>query len=179
MSIAPSTYPYSRSAGVCAATGRAFAPGERYYGTLVENAAGTLERRDYSKEAWDAGQRPHAPERLFAAWRAAFHEHTPDKQPLLGDDELLDLWEQLAAADQPRQIAFRYVLTLLLARRRLLRVTGSHPRRGDTPAALLVLRKGDDQNRPLEVIDPLLDEAAVAEVIDQLGQVLPGTDPKN
>lgn len=179
MSIAGSPYPASRSSGTCAATGIPLTDGERYVAVLVENESepgGVLERYDYSLTSWDAGHRPSPPARVFAVWRATFQEHQPAKQPLLGDDELLDLFEQLGEADQAKQIAFRYVLALLLVRRRLLRVVGSRPHGGDAPAALLVLPKGLTEGQPIAVIDPGLDDAAAADVIEQLGQVLPGAD---
>ncbi len=179
MSMAGSTYPVSRSSGTCAATGAPFAPGERYVAVLVESEGGTggvLDRRDYSQAAWDAGSRPGGTAKVFAVWRATYQEHQPAKQPLLGDDELLDLFEQLGEADQPKQIAFRYVLALLLVRRRLLRVEGSRPHGADAPGALLVLPKGQTEGQPMAVIDPGLDDAAAADVIEQLGQVLPGAE---
>lgn len=179
MSIAGSTYPVSRSSGTCAATGTPFAAGERYVAVLAERAGeadGSLERLDFSQAAWESGARPAPPARVFAAWRAAYQENPPSRQPLLGDDELIDLFEQLGEADQPRQIAFRYVLALLLVRRRLLRVTGSRPRTAEAPGALLVLPKGVTEGQPIAVIDPGLDDASIAEVIEQLGQVLPGAE---
>lgn len=176
MALPGSTYPVSRTVGACAATGRGFVAGERFVATLVELPDGSLERRDFSVEAWDQNQRPQG--HLFAVWRATYQEPQPDKQPLLGDAELIDLFEQLGEATASRQIAFRYVLALLLIRRRLLRVVGSRPHGGDSPGALLVIQKGQDESTPTQVIDPGLDDAATAEVIEQLGQVLPGTQAR-
>ena len=179
MSMAGSTYPVSRSSGACAETGAPFASGERYVAVLAERDGepdGALERRDYSLGAWESGARPPAPLRVFAVWRATYQEHPPAKQPLLGDEELLDLFSQLGEADQPKQISFRYVLGLLLVRRRLLRVVGSRHRTAEAPGALLVLPKGQTEGHPIAVIDPGLDDAAIADVIEQLGQVLPGAE---
>mgnify|MGYP000874453704 FL=1 len=178
MSFAGSAYSVTRSAGACSHSGVAFAPGERFIAALAEREDGTLERVDYSTASWEAGARPSPPLRLFATWRATYQEASPSKRTLMGDEELIDLFGQLAEADQPRQVAFRYVLCLLLIRRRLLKVAGSRPRTAAEPGALLVVYKGQDSDltAPLAVTDPGLDDAAVSEVIEQLGQVLPGVE---
>lgn len=174
MSMTGNSYPVARSTGRCAASGRAFEQGERYVATLVEREQeGVLERLDYGVEAWNQGARPAGPGRVFASWRSTFQEHPATKKPLLGDDELLDLFEQLGEATDPRQISFRYVLALLLVRRRLLRMVGSKPRTAERPAIMLVLPRGSvPEQSPVEVVDPGLDEAAIAEVIEQVGQIL-------
>jgi hypothetical protein len=179
MSITGTSYPVARSTGVCAATGRTLQNGERYVATLVERADGgsQLDRIDFSAEAWQQGARPQPPLRILGVWRAAFTEHPVAKKALLDDGELLDMFEQLGEATQANQIAFRYVLTLLLVRRRLLRMMGSRPRTADRPALMLVLPKGVGADQtPIEVIDPGLDDAAVAEVIEQIGQIMPTGD---
>jgi len=175
MSIVGSSYPVAKSTGVCAASGRALVVGEKYVAMLVERdpESVALERLDYSLEAWDRGLRPGAPVRVFGVWRSTYQESAAVKKPLLGDDELLDLFEQLAAATEQRQLAFRYVLALLLVRRRLVRMVGSRPRKADSPAIMLVVPKGlPPETEPMEVVDPGLDDAAVLEVIEQVGQII-------
>jgi hypothetical protein len=175
MSMTGASYPVARSTGLCAATGRPLATGERYVAVLVERNpdSGLLERVDFSLDAWTQGARPPAPAKVFGVWRSTFHETAPTKKPLLGDDELLDLFEQLGEATAASQISFRYVLTLLLVRRRLLRMMGSKPKTQDRPALMMVIPRGvGAEYQPIEVIDPGLDDAAVAEVIEQVGQII-------
>lgn len=179
MSMTGASYPIARSTGICAATGRALVVGERYVAALIERTpdSAALERADFSLDAWNQGARPAAPARTFGVWRASFHEHVQAPKPLLDDDELLDLFEQLGEATAANQIAFRYVLTLLLVRRRLLRMMGSKPRTPDRPALMMVVPKGQGAEMPpIEVVDPGLDDAAVAEVIEQVGQIIATTD---
>ena len=65
------------------------------------------------------------------------------------------------------------MLTLLLVRRRLLRMMGSKPKTQDRPALMMVIPRGvGAEYQPIEVIDPGLDDAAVAEVIEQVGQII-------
>jgi hypothetical protein len=103
---------------------------------------------------------------LFGFWRGSYRAAELKKQPLLGDAELLDLFEELGAATEPRQLTFRYLLTLLLVRRRVLRVVG-------TKAGMMqVLLRGDAEREPISVTDPGLDDQAIADAIEQLGQVV-------
>lgn len=172
--IFSSSYPISRSTGRCAATGREFALGEAMVVALVEvEGREDLQRLDYSAAAWAEGARPGmgqaAGMTLFASWRGAYQPGDTKKKLLLGDDELLDLFEQLAASDQPRQRAFRYVLALLLVRRRILVYEGQQA------GVMRVREKRLVAETPapiVDVIDPGLDDETTAAVIEQLGEVI-------
>lgn len=178
MAVTGSSYPFARSSGRCAATGQPFAEGDPYIATLVERQGQTLERLDFSAGAWEQGQRPAPPATLFGFWRARYQAAESKKQPLLGDAELLDLFEELSAATEPRQLTFRYLLTLLLVRRRILRVVATKP------GQMLVLPRGsggavagDVTREPIPVIDPGLDDQAIADAIEQLGQIVATDTP--
>lgn len=176
--IFSSSYPISRSTGRCAATGREFALGEAMVVALVEvEGREDLQRLDYSVAAWAEGARPGSGlgsgsvpgMTLFASWRATYQPADTKKKLLLGDDELLDLFEQLAASDQPRQRAFRYVLALLLVRRRILVYEGQQA------GVMRVREKRLAAETPapiVDVVDPGLDDETTAAVIEQLGEVI-------
>lgn len=165
-----STFTISRSTGTCSATSRALDSGERYVATLVERPGQPLlERLDFSLEAWEKGARPTPPLRLFGVWRATMFPPDAKKQALLSDPELLELFEELGGAIEPRQQAFRYLLALLLVRRRVLKMVGSDSGR------LLVQPKtlaNAPEGATIEVKDPGLTDEAIAQAIEQLGQVV-------
>jgi hypothetical protein len=167
MAMTGSSYPFARSTGVCAASGRALVEGEAYVAALVEREGQSgLERVDYSADAWERGARPREPMRVFGFWRGTFAAGETKKQPLLGDAELLDLFEELGGASEPKQVTFRYILALLLTRRRILRVVST------TPGGMMVVVRGEAGKEPISVVDPGLDEQAIADAIEQLGQVV-------
>jgi hypothetical protein len=166
MSMTQPSYALGHCSGRCAATGREFNPGEVFVASLFESLPGRrLERADYSLQAWEGGARPGPANALFGFWRATYSPAPEKKSPLLSDPELLDLFEELQGAAEHKQVVFRYVLALLLVRRRVLRLMGSPPGR------LLVLPRGE-AGQPREVVDPGMDEAAVGEAIEQLSQVV-------
>jgi hypothetical protein len=98
----------------CAATERALAPGDECY-SVLEIAGVEVVRKDYSPEAWKG-----APEAAFGWWKSRVPEPTAKKIKLAPNDVLLELFDQLA--DKTEQQDLRYVLALLLVRRRVLRV---------------------------------------------------------
>ncbi len=160
---------FRSSTGRCVATARAFTPGETYIACLVENAAGELVRLDVSRDSWDGGFRPEG--RLFGHWKTAFRAHAPARKALLSDDELTDLFEGLGDPTEAKQRSFRFVLALLLVRRRIMKVIGSRDR-----ALVLVPRRATAAPVEYVVPDPGMDDRAVADAIEQLSDVLAG-DP--
>lgn len=166
----------------CAATERELATGDRYVAALVQNLeADSFERLDYSEEAWAGGARPAKPLILLGFWRGVVPEPGAKKKMLIDDQSLLELFEQSgevggeegeAGESEKDRAAFRFVLSLILLRKRLLIQEGS---RGTT---MLVRAKGTP--RPpegpalVEVADPGLDEATISRVTERLGAVIAG-----
>jgi hypothetical protein len=175
MAISGSPYPVARPTGRCAASGQAFGEGDPFIAVLVEREGQPgLERLDYSIEAWENGVRPEPPLRVFGFWKATYsQQEVSKKQPLLGDAELLDLFEDLSQASEPKQVTFRFILALLLIRRRVLRVVGTKP------GLMMVVPRGAGEagREPIAVTDPGLDDQAIADAIEQLGQVV-ATEPQ-
>ena len=141
-----------------------------------------LARRDYSLEAWEkikgvggggggggggAAEGLGPGERVFASWRAVVGEQGKPERLLVDDDSLMDLFEQLEGQTEPKRAAFRFVLALLLVRKRLLILDRAERDR------LLVRFKGEDKDaQPTVVVDPGLDEQTLSEVESQLEAVI-------
>jgi hypothetical protein len=103
-----------RCARRCAATDRVLEPGDICYSVLEVQGADVI-RKDYCPEGWSG-----APDGAFGWWKARIPEPTAKKIKLAPNDVLLELFDQLA--ERPDQADLRYVLTLLLIRRRVLRI---------------------------------------------------------
>jgi hypothetical protein len=168
------SFQIGRSTGICAATGRALAPGDAYVAVLLERPdSDDLDRQDYSRDAWDAGCRPSSG-RIFASWRGLVPPHDARRRLLIDDSALLDLFEQLAEQTDPRRVAFRYVLALILIRKRFLTWEATRP----GSIVVRVRRPGGPTSAAdaVEVADPGLDDATIADVMDQLTAVMAGDD---
>jgi hypothetical protein len=103
-----------RSTRRCAATDRPLEPGELSYSVLEVNGADVV-RKDYCSEAWTG-----PPESALGWWKTRIPQLTNKKVKLAPNDVLLELFDELA--DRPEQSDLRYVLVLLLIRRRVLRL---------------------------------------------------------
>jgi hypothetical protein len=97
----------------CAATSRALNPGEVYF-SVLEASAHDFVRHDFCVEAW-AGP----PEECVGWWRSRVPAKDDNQPRLAPTDVMLNLFEALA--ERPGETEFRYLLGLLLLRRRILR----------------------------------------------------------
>jgi len=97
----------------CATTGRALKPGDVYF-SVLELRGAELFRHDYCAEAW---QRP--PETCLGWWRSRVPTKDDAKPQLAPVDVMLNLLAALAG--RPDDEPFRYLLGLLLLRRRVVR----------------------------------------------------------
>jgi hypothetical protein len=122
MAYAESWHVRSRSRE-CAATGRAFTDGETIVTALFPDpeSSGYL-RRDYSPEAWNA--LPDDAETPFSFWKTTFSapsgNEAADPIEKLSPEEIL---ARLVEEDQDHTENTRYILAVMLERRKLLRET--------------------------------------------------------
>jgi len=175
-SLTSQNYSVGRPSARCAATGVELTPGTRYVAALVErDGEEGFDRLDYTLDAWNEG---HRPPRLFGFWRSVVPEQGEEHKPIVDDEALLSLFEQLGDSDDAKRLAFRYVLALMLVRKRLIRHEST--RRVDGVANLVIRLRGPsgwgEDSRVEEVVDPGLDQETILSVTEQLGQVLRGEE---
>jgi hypothetical protein len=156
-------YAIARTSGACAVTQRAFAPGEKFMAALRETPVG-FERVDVSVERWN----DFAKDDLVAFWQATMPQGN-QKKPLFVDDTVLcDLFERLADVQEPAKLNFRFVLGLILMRKRLLQYDTTR-RDGDAEFWQVKLK---GREGALEMLNPHLDESQMQDVGQQLGEIL-------
>jgi hypothetical protein len=110
-------YELQRCTRHCEVTGRELSPGEWYYTALMEEG-NDLRRHDYSAEAWKG-----APPEAIGWWKAQVPDRNAGRMRWAPNDVMLDFFDELAA--QPDRQDMRYVLALLLVRRRVMRLEES------------------------------------------------------
>lgn len=114
--IVTNEWEIARGSGKCTNTGREFSEGESYYTVLFETPVG-FERRDYSLEGWTG-----PPEGTFCYWRTRVPVRDRKTGALSIDTELLtQIFLRLEDELSEQSQQFRFVLALLLMRKRLLR----------------------------------------------------------
>src|SRR5687768_13151558 len=158
-----SGYDVSRPHGVCAVTGRAIGPDEKFMAALRETSAG-FERLDILMPAWAEFDRKD----VVAFWQTVMPRHEQKKKLFVDDQVLCDLFERLGEVTEPAKLNFRFVLGLILMRKRMLMYEDS---RNDEGREVWTMRfKGKEQR--LDMLNPRLAEEQVAEVSKQLGSIL-------
>lgn len=101
----------------CTATQKPFEQGEFFYTALYRDAGG-FRREDVSLEAW-AGL-PAEP-RPFSFWKAKFEMPPPPPPEPLAKQDAESILRKLIADNSPATTNARYILALMLERKRLLK----------------------------------------------------------
>ncbi len=168
-----STWTISRRQGRCAETERDFEEGERHI-SLLTVIEGALQRADLSVGAWDSLQaRIEAGEAAPPLFHWFTRHHVERKKTVQLDLESLDrLFLELEGRDELQVRELRYVLCLLLMRKRRVKVE-KVLREGDEEA-FIVKRPRDDRRYKVFVYDFEADR--LDEVRAQLQAVFDGAE---
>jgi hypothetical protein len=159
-------YDVPRPEGHCAVTGRKIEPGEKFFAAIRETPEG-IGRVDVSPEAWEGFDHSRGGG-VLAFWQTVMPAHEQKKKVFVDDEVLCTLFERLADATEPVKVNFRFVLGLILMRKRL--IVYEDARKEDGRDVWVVRMKGKDER--LLLTDPKLNEQQVAEVSQQLGEIL-------
>lgn len=152
----------TKTLGECCGTGRKFGIGEEYFAALIETDEG-LERRDFGLDFWQEEQ----PD-VYCFWKTKISDPEQKKQLFIDDDMLMTFFERLAEETDPEKINFRFVLTLVLMRKRILKYDSSEVKNGQEIWKLRVT----GEKRTVEVVDPHLAEDQIEQLSSQIGQIL-------
>ena len=145
----------------CAASGRALVEGEEFFSVLVAEGS-QVRRLDYAAEAWSG-----APAGALGWWKSRMPAPAARKARLAPSDVLLELFHSLAEVEASRDM--RYVLALLMVRRRILRL--EETLLDDAKNETLVLYSPRDE-QTYEVPAVLPDEQRTQEIQDELARLL-------
>lgn len=146
---------------MCAGGGREIAAGETFHSVLIRDGA-DVKRLDYAQEAWSG-----PPADAIAAWTSVMPAREGgDKRKLAPSEVLLQLFHELA--DAPGQEDLRYVLTLMLIRRRIMRLEDTTSAGGAETMTLYCAR--DEQTYQVPAVMP--EPARVDEIQNYLTGLL-------
>ncbi len=150
----------------CTKCGREFAIGDEYLATVRLASTGIVrEDRCLScGEALEAG--------VFSHWRARRAAGTTYARRL-DFDSLLELFRRLEGHEDDQSSRLRWIVAILLLRRRLLVQTG---REQDGEREVLLLKPKHEEH-VFRVVDPGLDDDAFATMRDDLARIF-NLDPK-
>lgn len=153
-----------RRGEACAGCGNAFEIGEALLTVLYEAEAG-YERRDYCAHC----QPPELPAPL-GTWRTRRPEPAAKRVQPFDRETIYGFFERLEDADEPSRVQFRFVLALLLWRKKVLKMERAVDDGGREIWEFLVPRTGTVHR----VARPDLDEQQLEQLSAQLEQLLAG-----
>lgn len=149
-------------ARTCTATGRPLAPGDRTVSALTETPTGYA-RADFAADAW-----PGPPAGCVAYWPGKIRASSAAKPPTFPEAMLADWFVHLAGTPDPSKANLRYVVALLLMRKKRLKFEDTKATPG---GPVLVVRDAKSGARH-EVPDPRLTGDELAAVEAEIGRVL-------
>jgi len=154
-------YEVQRCTRHCAATGRELRPGEDVFSVLVSEG-GKLVRHDYAAEAWEG-----PPEDAVGWWKSQIPRPDAKRLHWAPNDVMLQFFEDLE--EQPARQDMRYVLALLLVRRRVMRLEEeSRDEQGRQTLVLYCPRR--ETTYRVAVVLP--DESRIQEIQQELAALL-------
>jgi hypothetical protein len=156
-------YEVGRPLGRCCVTGKVIEPGEKFVAALLENPTG-FQRIDCSAGSWPNFDRKD----VIAFWHTAMPRPEQKKKVFVDDNVLCELFERLADVSEPAKLNFRFVLGLILMRKRL--VIYENTRKEGNQEIWSVRMKG--RQDLLDLLNPRLDENQIREVSQQLSEIL-------
>ncbi len=101
----------------CSVTGREFVEGENFY-TLLYREGDGFRREDLSEEAWANRNDNIQP---FSFWRSKYEPPAPPPPEALRKDDAEGLLRTLIGDQNPAYLNARYILALMLERKKVLR----------------------------------------------------------
>lgn len=146
----------------CSVSGRDLQPGERFYSVLVDEG-GKLIRKDFSEEAWQG-----PPNGTFGFWAGKVPPRDERRKLRIDDDMLFDCFRRLSGETEPAKINFRYVVALLLMRRK--RFKFEEAKHADGHEVLVV--RCTRSRETYDVVNPRLNDAEMAAVQEEVFKVL-------
>jgi len=153
-----------RSNGKCAGTGRTLQPEEEYYAALVDKK-NCFERCDYSLDYWQENK-----PQVFCFWKTRILPLNQKKKIWVDDAILINLFERLAEQQESQKIHFRFVLALILMRKRLLKYEDSQK---DGEKEIWKMRFSREKEIH-QVINPHLEEEQIQQLAQELRTILQG-----
>ena len=146
----------------CSKTGRELRPGEKFYSVLYDRGT-AYERCDFSVEAFDG-----PPADAFSFWMGHVPPREGPQRVQFDEEVLFDFFERLSEETEPRKVSFRYILTLLLMRRKRLKFEEVRTEAG---AEWLLLHCAKTR-KTYKVVNPRLTEEQLAAVQEEVQKVL-------
>lgn len=149
-------------------TGEPFKDGEFFYTLLFDEAAG-YRREDLSEAAWKS--RPKDAPKPFSFWRSKFELPPPPAPEPLGKQTAEELLRRYMAENTPQHTNARYILALMLERKRIFKQID---RKKSEDGQIALIYEHTKTGEVFVVPDPQLKLEQIADVQAEIAPLLGG-----
>ena len=156
-------YDVGRPHGLCAVCSQPLLPDQKLMAALRETPTG-FERLDCMLECWDKLDRSG----IVAHWKTVMPKTEAKKKVFVDDEVLCDLFQKLSEVTEPAKINFRFVLGLILMRKKMLVYDRSEKK--ENQEIWTMHFRGNEES--MQLLNPQLTEEQMQDVSVQLGQIL-------
>ena len=147
----------------CEACGKGFGEEEELFSALRDHETDFV-RQDYCPACWATRER----EGFFSFWKTRIPPRDEPPRRFVDDEVLVNFFHRLEGEEEPLKVNFRFVLALLLIRKKLM--TFKSLRREGDSEWLVLHDKAEDRER--EVLNPNLTEEEIGAVTEECGKLL-------
>lgn len=151
-----------KSTGLCSGSGAAIEIGQEYFAALVETQTG-FERRDYCLAYWNENK-----PQVYYFWKTKFCDPDKKKKIFIDDDMLLSFFDRLEEQNDDSKVNFRFVMALILMRKRILKYDSSCIEDGREVWTMRVAC----EKRTVRVVNPELAEDQIEALTENIGQIM-------
>jgi len=150
--------------GQCSVSGKALVEGEEFYAVLFEDGE-SFRRCDYSVDAWTG-----PPDGAYCFFKTRVPVKAKKRRLLVDNDILVNFFLRLKDESELVRLQFRFVLALILMRKRLLKYDGTQ-KEGDIETWRMILVSDKSVH---DVVNPRLTDDQIEGVSEQLTAILHG-----
>ena len=151
----------------CTRCDKEFAEEQPYYSALYDTGA-EFERRDFCVDCWTAPDNADR-DRAFSFWKTEVPKADEPRRVFVDDAVIFDFFQRLAAEeDHPVKRNFRYILGLMLMRKKKLKFKDVVRENGKE---YLILRRSRTKEEH-RVLNPDLTDEETEQVRNELTQIL-------
>ncbi len=163
-------YNFSKPSSQCLKCQKSLGAGEEVVAVLRE-CGEEFKREDHCAACYNPAEPLPSADEIVGVWHTQVPEPQQKKKLFVDNELLANFFHRLEDADEPARINFRFVLALVLMRKKLLVYDGVE-KQPDGQEIWKMHFKGNDTVH--KVIDPKMDETKIAEVSQNLGEILEG-----
>ena len=154
-------YEIQRCTRRCAKTGKELQPGEEFFSALVSEG-NEIARVDFSHEGWDG-----PPEDSLGWWKSHMPSASANKMHWAPNDVMLHFFQELENQEDKEDI--RYVLALLMIRRRVVRLEDTETDEQCRELLVIYCSRNETEYK-VPVVDPT--EERIGQIQDELAKLL-------